>query len=74
MTVSEIYGAYRVEICFDAQGELPEGMEALRSQLDQIMPAHLVWDFQVTMTPTLHVGGHFGSWCVTRLPVLEEDS
>ena len=74
VTVSEIYGAYRVEICFDAQGELPEGMEALRSQLDQIMPAHLVWDFQITMTPTLRVGGHFGSWCVTRLPVLEEDS
>ena len=49
-------------------------MEALRSQLDQIMPAHLVWDFQITMTPTLHVGGHFGSWCVTRLPVLEEDT
>ena len=44
VTVSEIYGAYRVEICFDAQGELPEGMEALRPLLEEngrLEPAQL---------------------------------
>ncbi|HIT31691.1 MAG TPA: DUF2313 domain-containing protein [Candidatus Enterenecus stercoripullorum] len=73
VTVKEIFSGYRVEICFDAQGELPEGMEALRTQLDQIMPAHLAWDFLITMTPSLYVGGHFTSWCSTALPVLEDE-
>ena len=70
VTVSEIYSGYRVEICFDAQGELPAGLEDLRRQLDQIMPAHLTWDFLITMAPTLHVGGAFTSWHVVTLPAL----
>ena len=71
VTVTEIYDGYRVEVCFDAQGKLPAGMEELRRQLDQIMPAHLVWDFLITLTPSLYMGGHFMSWQVTHLPVLE---
>ncbi len=71
VTVSEIFSGYRVAICFDAQGELPDGIDALRDQLDQIMPAHLVWDFLITLTPKLYVSGSFSSWTSTALPILD---
>lgn len=69
--VGEIFPEDRVEIRFDAPNRLPQGMDALKALLDEIMPAHLAWDYLIHITPTLHVGGHFGSCNVTRLPIWE---
>lgn len=74
VTVTELYGDYWVEICFDAQGELPAGLDGLADQLDKIMPAHLGWGFLITMTPALYVGGNFELWRSVTLPVLSEDN
>lgn len=70
--VDEIYCEYRVALCFNAQKSLPLGMEDLKDILDEIMPAHLVWDYLITLIHSLYVGGHFTSYNVTALPVIKE--
>lgn len=71
VTVTEIYDGYLVYVGFDAQGQLPAGLDALEQQLDQIMPAHLAWHYLINITPTLYTGGYFSSYNITALPVLE---
>ena len=70
VTVTEVYEGYLVYISFDAQGQLPAGMDALTQQLDQIMPAHLVWEFLIRITPTLYVGAGLSTYHITYLPIL----
>lgn len=70
--VGEIFAENRVEIRFDAPNRLPAGLDTLKKLLDEIMPAHLAWDYLITLTPALYVGGHFSSYNVTTLPVLTE--
>lgn len=72
VTVSELYRDYRVELCFDTEGQLPAGMDDLKEILDEIMPAHLVWDYLITITPTLYVGGNFTSCNAATLPMATE--
>lgn len=74
VSVTEVYGEYRVEINFIAPNRLPHGMDDLAEVLDEIMPAHLQWMYVITISPTLYVGGHFTSCNVTYLPVLEVET
>lgn len=45
--VAEFYDEYRVEIRFVGTIGLPPNLEDLRDALDDIMPAHLVWEFVI---------------------------
>ena len=69
--VGEIFPEDRVEIRFDAPNRLPSGLDDLKVLLDEIMPAHLAWDYLINITPTLYVGGHVSSYNITTLPILE---
>lgn len=70
--VGEIFPEDRVELRLDAPNRLPPGLDDLKVLLDKIMPAHLTWDYLITITPTIHVGGYFTSYNVTTLPVAME--
>lgn len=62
-----------VEVQTDLSALADEVSETIR----RIKPANIFYQPIVKaeeMKLPLHVGGHFGSWCVTRLPVLEEDT
>ena len=45
--VAELYSEYKVEIRFVGTLGIPPNMEDLRAALEDIMPAHLAWEFVI---------------------------
>lgn len=72
VSITEVYGEYRVEINFVAPNTLPKGVDDLEEVLDVIMPAHLQWMYVIRITSPVCVGGRHDCCMVTNLPVLEE--
>lgn len=49
VTVIEAFEQYRVELEVSSGGVLPAGLDLLKRQLDEIMPAHLDWGFVIPL-------------------------
>lgn len=68
---------FQLEIDVSGEDTSQEKISRVLSLVDYYKSLRSVMEGQTYITrftPTVHVGGHFGSWCVTRLPVLEEDT
>ncbi len=55
--VAEFPAEYRVEIRFVGTVGVPPNLEDLRSALDDVMPAHLGWEFVIYYNPHGKLGG-----------------